>query len=43
MKDRELRELYYKKYGEKYKLRRDESKLLKKINRYFNWYLKKKS
>lgn len=43
MKDRDLRELYYKKYGEKYKLRRDESKLLKKINRYFNRHLKKKS
>ena len=43
MKDRELRELYYKKYGEKYRMRRDGCKLLKKVNRYFKRHLKKKS
>lgn len=42
MKDRELRELYYKKYGEKYRMRRDGCKLLKKLNRYFKRHLKKK-
>lgn len=43
MRDKELRKLYYEKYGEKYKMRRDKSRLIKKIKRYLSKHFSKKS
>ncbi len=42
MRDRELREMYYRKYGERYKLRRDKKKFGRKINKYLFGHLNKK-
>lgn len=43
MRDKELRKLYYEKYGEKYKMRKDKSRLIKKIKRYLSKHFSKKS
>lgn len=36
MKDRELREMYYKKYGKRYKMRKDKKKFGRNISRHFS-------
>lgn len=36
MKDKELREMYYKKYGKRYKLRKDKNKLGRNLKKYFS-------
>ncbi len=43
MRDKELRKLYYEKYGEKYKMRKDKSRLIKKIKRYMSKHFSKKN
>lgn len=36
MKDKELREMYYKKYGKRYKLRKDKKKIGRNLKKYFS-------
>jgi len=43
MKDKKLREMYYKKYGKRYKLRKDKKKLGRNLKKYFSMLKKRRN